>query len=60
MKMVAASGAEIPSLGFCTHGMSHEHMLRTIPAALSANSMLRSPRNKISTPSIHICLGMAG
>jgi len=36
MKMVAASGAEIPSLGFGTHGMSREHILRTIPAALSA------------------------
>ena len=35
MKMVAANGAEIPSLGFGTHGMSHEHMMRTIPAALS-------------------------
>jgi 2,5-diketo-D-gluconate reductase B len=36
MKMVAASGAEIPSLGFGTHGMTREPMLRTIPAALNA------------------------
>jgi 2,5-diketo-D-gluconate reductase B len=36
MKMVAASGAKIPSLGFGTHGMSRELMLRTIPAALNA------------------------
>ena len=35
MKMVAANGAEIPSLGFGTYGMSRENMLRTIPAALS-------------------------
>ena len=36
MKMVAANGAEIPSLGFGTYGMSREAMLRTVPAALSA------------------------
>ncbi|HLZ82593.1 MAG TPA: aldo/keto reductase [Caulobacteraceae bacterium] len=36
MKMVAANGAQIPSLGFGTYGMSREHMLRTIPAALDA------------------------
>jgi 2,5-diketo-D-gluconate reductase B len=36
MKMVTANGAEIPSLGFGTHGMTREHMLRSVPAALSA------------------------
>jgi 2,5-diketo-D-gluconate reductase B len=36
MKMVTANSAEIPSLGFGTHGMTREHMLRAIPAALSA------------------------
>ena len=36
MKMVAVSGAEIPSLGFGVYGMSRQDMLRTIPAALSA------------------------
>jgi 2,5-diketo-D-gluconate reductase B len=36
MKMVAANGANIPSLGFGTYGMSREAMLRTVPAALNA------------------------
>ena len=36
MKIVAANGAEIPSLGFGAYGMSREAMLRTLPAALSA------------------------
>ena len=36
MKMVAANGAEIPSLGFGSYGMSREAMLRTLPAALRA------------------------
>jgi 2,5-diketo-D-gluconate reductase B len=36
MKTIAANGAEIPSLGFGTYGMSREDMLRTIPAALGA------------------------
>jgi 2,5-diketo-D-gluconate reductase B len=36
MKMVAANGAEIPSLGFGTYGMPREDMLRSIPAALDA------------------------
>jgi 2,5-diketo-D-gluconate reductase B len=36
MKMVTANGAEIPSPGFGTYGMSREDMLRTIPAALVA------------------------
>jgi 2,5-diketo-D-gluconate reductase B len=35
MKIVAANGAKIPSLGFGTYGMSRDHMLRTIPVALS-------------------------
>jgi 2,5-diketo-D-gluconate reductase B len=36
MQMVAANGAQIPSLGFGTYGMAREDMLRTIPAALNA------------------------
>ena len=36
MKMVTANGADIPSPGFGTYGMSREAMLRTVPAALGA------------------------
>lgn len=41
MKMVAAGGVEIPSLGFGTYGMTREHMLRAIPAALDAGCLPR-------------------
>jgi Aldo/keto reductase family len=36
MKIVAANGANIPAVGFGTHGMSRDEMLLIIPAALDA------------------------
>ena len=61
MKMVAAKGAEIPSLGFGTYGMSREAMLRTVPAALSAGFRhIDALRGRLTAMAVHLLLLQEG